>query len=321
MISGIISVQALRACALVAVLLAAGCGGGNSPSAPSGSSGSGSGSSGGGGTGSGSNPSPNGTISATIDGAAWSASAGVSAQLTNNILSIAGGDNRTTFAVSVTINRGLGTYSTGVIDPQNVVVSTLTVSGSPAGWTSGPTSGRGSITITSFTSTTAAGTFTLTLDPTPGTGATGTKTVTGGAFNVTFTSASAPPAAGRITGTIGATVDGVAWRGAVNAFATNAGGIVAVVGQDTNLRHISIAIVGGGVGTYSLTFPTPGSHATMQFGGQVWDTALPGGTGSVTVVTRTDTRVTGTFFFTMQPGLGNNGAVSQVTSGTFDLGF
>jgi hypothetical protein len=244
----------------------------------------------------------------------------VSAQLTNNILSIAGGDNRTTFSVAVTINRGVGTYSTGVIDPQNVVVSTLTVAGSSAGWASGPTSGRGSVTITSFTSTTAAGTFSLTLDPTPGTGATGTKTVTSGAFNVTFTSASAPPATGRITGTISATVDGVAWRGAVNAFATSASGITALVGQDTNLRHISIGIVGGSVGTYSLTFPTP-SHATMQFGGQVWDTALPGGTGSVIVVTRTDTRVTGTFFFTMQPGLGNNGAVSQVTSGTFDLGF
>jgi Family of unknown function (DUF6252) len=201
------------------------------------------------------------------------------------------------------------------------VVSTLSVSGSAASWASSAISGRGSVTVTSFTSTTAAGTFSLTRDATPGTGATGSKTVANGTFNVTYTNLGAPSGSGRITGTIAATVDGVAWRGAVNAFATSGSGITAYIGQDTNLRQITITLIGGAVGTYSLTFPTTASHANMQFGGQVWDTLVQGGTGSVTVRTRTDSRTTGTFFFTMQPGLGNNGAASQVTNGTFDLGF
>jgi hypothetical protein len=303
----------LTVCVCALVLTVPGCGGGGSPSAPSG--GSGSASSGGSG-----GSSSVGTFTATIDGAAFSASSGLSAQLTNNILSIGGGDSRTLFSLAVTINRGVGTYSTGVIDPQNVVVSTLTVPGSAASWGSSATAGRGTVTVASFTSTTASGTFSLTLDPTPGTGATGTKTVTSGSFNVTFTNAGAPPGTGRITGTISATVDGVAWRGAVNAFATTAGGLTTLVGQDTNLKQITIVLIGGGVGTYSLTFPNP-SHANVQFGGQVWDTALQGGTGSVSITSRTDTRVAGTFFFTAQPGLGNNGLKSEVTNGTFDLGF
>ncbi len=304
------SMSRLAVYALLVAVPTAGCGGGSSPSAPSNPN-----------TNPGNtNPGPGGTFSGTIDGTAWSASAGVSAQLTNNILSIGGSDNRTLFAFAVTINRGTGTYQTGVIDPQNVVTSTLSVSGSPGAWASSATSGRGSVTVASFTSTTAAGTFALTLDAVPGTGATGTKTVNG-TFNVTYTNVSAPPGTGRITGTISATVDGVAWRGAVNAFATTAGGLTSLVGQDTNTRQITIVLIGGGVGTHSLTFPTNGSHANIQFGGQVWDTLLPGGTGSVVITSQTASRVTGTFFFTAQPGLGNNGTRSEVTNGTFDLGF
>jgi hypothetical protein len=61
------------------------------------------------------------------------------------------------------------------------------------------------------------------------------------------------------------------------------------VGQDTNTQQITIVLIGGGVGTYSLTFPTTGSHANVQFGGQIWDTLLQGGTGSVTITTQTAT--------------------------------
>jgi hypothetical protein len=309
-----ISRLARSACTLLlsVAIPTAGCGGGSSsPSAPSNP------------TNPNTNPTPpgsNSTISGTVDGAAWSGSAGVSAQLNNNILAVGGTDNRTLFSFAVTINRGVGIYQTGVIDPQNVVTSTLSITGSPGGWTSSATSGRGTVTVSSFTSSTAAGSFSLTLDAVPGTGAAGTKTVNG-TFNVTYTNVSAPPGNGRITGTITATVDGAAWRGAVNAFAVTVNGLTTLVGQDTNTREITIVLIGGGVGPHSLTFPTNGSHANIQFGGQVWDTLLPGGTGSVTITSQTPTRVTGTFFFTAQPALGNNGAKSEVTNGTFDLGF
>jgi hypothetical protein len=247
----------------------------------------------------------------------------VQTQFNNGILSIAGGDNRQLLSFAVTANRGSGTYTTGVIDPNNVVVSTLSNVGGAAAWLSGPTFGSGSVTITSLTSTSAAGTFTLTLAPTAGTGATGNKVITNGVFNVTFTvPPTLPPGAGAVNGTISASVDGVAWRGAVSARATTTNGLVSITGQDTDTRLISLAFFASGPGTVSLNYPNP-SHGSMNLGGQFWDTAtFPGGTGSVVVTTITATRVTGTFSMTMQPSQTNtNPRPAQVTNGQFDLAF
>jgi hypothetical protein len=296
--------------------LAAGCGGsGSSPAAPSATSGSGTGSSGSGST-------PNGTLSATIDGVPWTASVSVQTQFNNGILSFAGGDNRQTLSIAVTANRGTGTYTAGLVDPQNVVVTNLSTVGSAASWLTGPTFGSGSVTITSLTSTSASGTFSLTLAPTPGSGATGNKVLANGVFNVTFTvSPTLPPGSGNVTGTISALVDGVAWKGTVTARATMTGGIVNITGQDTDTRLITIAFFAGAPGTFTLNFPSPNNGA-MFLGGQQWVTALPGGTGSVTVTALSSARVTGTFTMTMQPVQTNTTPrVAQVTNGTFDLPF
>lgn len=157
--------------ALVALMLAvAGCGGSSSPTTPSPSGGS---------SGNPSpsptptptptpGPSPNGTITATIDGAAWSAG-GASVQTTfnNGILAFAGADSSQSLSIAITANRGPGTDTTGVIDPQNVVVTLLSNVATQAAWQSGPTFGSGSVTLTTLTSSSASGTFSLTLAPTP----------------------------------------------------------------------------------------------------------------------------------------------------------
>jgi hypothetical protein len=59
--------------------------------------------------------------------------------------------------------------------------------GNPAaGWTAAVGTGSGSITLTTLTSAGASGTFTFNLVAVPNTGATGTKAITEGVFNVTF---------------------------------------------------------------------------------------------------------------------------------------
>jgi Family of unknown function (DUF6252) len=312
----IIRSNVLGSMIVVLAACAAACGGsGGSPASPSAPSGGGSTTPTPGGT------TPNGTLSATIDGVPWTATVSVQTQFNNGILSFAGGDNRQTLSIAVTANRGTGTYVAGVVDPQNIVVANLSTAGSAASWLSGPSLGTGSVTITSLTSTSASGTFTLTLAPSAGSGATGNKALTNGVFNVTFTiPPTLPPGAGTTNGTISALVDGAPWRGAVTARAANTGGFLSLTGQDTDTRLITMALPAS-VGVHSLAFGSS-ANAFMTIGGQQWVTATPGGTGSVTITTLTSTRVTGTFTMGMQPALTNPGArPSQVTNGVFDLAF
>ncbi|HMC64323.1 MAG TPA: DUF6252 family protein [Gemmataceae bacterium] len=302
---------------VVMILITTACGGGSgsSPTEPSNSgNGSGSGGSGGG-------SSPTGTMSARIDGVQWTA-ASAQGTINNGVVSIVGITAGQVFSIGVTVNRGPATYTAGIIDPFNVVVSNLTIGSS--GWDAGPVSGSGSVTIATLTSTTASGTFSLTLAPTPGTGATGNKVTTNGTFNVTLTAQTPlPPAPGNVNGTITALVDGVAWRGAFVARATNSSGILSLTGTDSDSRGIAIVVVANGPGTYSLNCCGNPNNANMTLGGQQWFTAVAGGTGSVTIASLTSTRVTGTFTMTMQPSQANTPPirVAQVTNGQFDLTF
>jgi hypothetical protein len=296
-------------------LVASACGGcGSSPTGPSNSgSGSGSGGSGGG-------SSSTGTMSARIDGGQWTATT-AQGSMNNGIISIVGISAGQAFSIGVTVNRGTATYTAGIIDPFNVVVSNLAIGSS--GWDAGPVSGSGTVTIAALTSTTASGTFSLTLAPTPGSGATGNKVITNGIFNVTLTPQTVPsPSPGNVNGTFTALVDGVAWRGAFVARAMNTSGIISLTGTDTDTRGIVLTIGANGPGTYSLNFGSP-SNAIMTFGGQQWFTALPGALGSVTITSLTSTRVTGTFTMTMQPSQANTPPIraAQVTTGQFDLTF
>lgn len=148
-------------------------------------------------------PSPNGTFSASIGGTPWTASLGVQATYASPILSVGGGDKRYLVSVGLSVNRGTGEYTTGSIDPdklraitmneeafketfaRNTVVATLFDTTTKASWQAAPTIGSGTLTLTSISSSGASGTFNLTLEPTPGTGAVGNRTMSG-TFNVKF---------------------------------------------------------------------------------------------------------------------------------------
>src|SRR5207248_1082482 len=140
-------------------------------------------------------------------------SIGVTAINSNGIVAITGADNRYTLSLGVTVNRGNASYSIGVIDPFNVASATL-VAASGQGWSAGPTTGSGTITITSLTSTSVSGTFSIVTTPLSG-GAVGNKSLTTGSFNIPLTGPpQGTPGAGGVHGSMQATIDGAAWQGA-----------------------------------------------------------------------------------------------------------
>src|SRR5207244_3757106 len=78
---------------------------------------------------------PTGTMSARIDGVQWTA-ASAQGTINNGVVSIVGITAGQVFSIGVTVNRGPATYTAGIIDPFNVVVSNLTIGSS--GWDAGP---------------------------------------------------------------------------------------------------------------------------------------------------------------------------------------
>lgn len=166
---------------LIAVLVVAGCGG--SSTSPSSTGTSGGSSSSGGGTGGGSASSPNGSVTFRVDGAQHTASA-VTATYAGGILSIGATDTGRLTTLGFALSGATtGTYTAGPTSATNALLQI----GNPAqGWQAGVGFGSGSVTLTTFTATSAVGTFTFTLVPVAGTGSTGNKAVTDGAFNVTI---------------------------------------------------------------------------------------------------------------------------------------
>jgi hypothetical protein len=107
-------------------------------------------------------------------------------------------------------------------------------------------------------------------------------------------------------------------------------GILAVTGQDTNLRVITLAVpVSGSLAvppsappSVSLTFGSiPQGVVTMVLGSLNWDNGHAGGVGTFTVTSISTTRVAGTFTVTVVGSASNVGvpSTSQITSGQFDM--
>lgn len=132
------------------------------------------------GTGPGNNIPTNGSMTARIDGTNWSA-VSVSATYSNGVLGVGAADVAGTAIGMGVVANGTGTFQVGASSPTNLL---LTMGG--ASWYAQTTQGSGSITITSLTQNSVAGTFQFTGVATPGTTASGTRTVTNGTFSATF---------------------------------------------------------------------------------------------------------------------------------------
>jgi uncharacterized protein DUF6252 len=300
----------------LAAALTMACGGGNaSPSAPSAAA---------------TPPAPAGSmLTFKVDGVSESASS-VTAGLANGILSIGGTDSSraTTLSFALTPTAaGTGTYTLGPLSAANAQV----LIGNPAaGWQAAVGIGSGTITVTSLTSTAATGTFSFSLVAVPGSGASGTKSITEGAFNVTFTSVPAPAPTPNGGSTLSALIDGVPWTSSLTRRATLTNNFLAVTGQDTSFRVITLVVpIGAGLlvppsppPTISLDF-TAGVRGTvtMVLGAQNWDNGHAGGAGSFTVTSISATRVTGTFTVTLVSNPINAAPVptAHLTNGQFDM--
>jgi hypothetical protein len=277
-------------------------------------------------------------MTATIDGQAWSASATPGLMAAIQFGPVTGGylifGNEATSSgasgnnLSLTVNNitGPGTYPLGV-DGVSVIGGFAGIAASNGGvWVTPISGAAGTITITALTTTHIAGTFEFTAIGSGG-GATGTRAVTNGAFdipfqgNVTLPSTLPDSVGSRMT----TSLSGTAWN-------------AAIVAAGTSLGYISMT----GINSYQtlvITIPQPAAAGTYALGnapGQIlmaWDPnavapagarccwGVLGDVGSITFTSLTLTRAKGTFSATHspQPGTAARGQL-VITNGTFDVG-
>jgi hypothetical protein len=127
-------------------------------------------------------------------------------------------------------------------------------------------------------------------------------------------------------GTVTATIDGVAYTGAVNSASLNSNnGIINVSSNSADLTRAIAFAVTGVVGTYpvgtsavSLTVQTTNGASVTG----AWTASGIFGSGTLTITSLTSTRVTGTFSFTGVIGPGSPGTgTKSVTNGAFTANF
>ncbi len=125
-------------------------------------------------------PSAAGSMSATIDGQAWSAATINRARSGSGVM-ISGTGQGLTVNLIVTISEP----GTVVIEP-GPNLTNLNVSEGAQAWVASGALGSGSITFNTLTDAGAAGTFAFTGDLSAGSSPIATRTVTQGTFQVTF---------------------------------------------------------------------------------------------------------------------------------------
>jgi hypothetical protein len=168
--------RSLKSLALIVAVATLGCGGGDGGSNNNGNP---------------TTPPPggatNGTFTAVVNGAAWSATGQVTVtRLQNNFIGVAGsgfaGSTAYAFVVGIANATGPGSHTLALGaggDGSSVIVGGTTI-----GWGTAIQGGSGTITVTSLTANRIAGTFNGILVPSSGSG--GNLTVTNGAFDITF---------------------------------------------------------------------------------------------------------------------------------------
>ncbi len=300
--------------AVLAVLTGTACGGGSGPTQP-----------GGGGT---------GPITATVDGVAWAGGTNTSSVTTSAQLpgqyTIVGTQSTATTARIITLALtnipGVGTYPLGT--GSGVSGGTGIYAEPTGGWGTELSGAAGTVTISTLTATRIVGTFAFTASVV-NSGATGTRTITNGKFDLPVTT---PVSSGTVPNAsrnrIAATLGGQSWAAASVAVQPNP---VTLFGfASTNSRL--------GVSLTMQALPGPGTYAFGMQGGVntvlgvsgecspggpmtcAWSSPLAGSSGTVTVTSMANGRATGTFSGTLVRVTGAGAATMTVTTGTFDIG-
>jgi hypothetical protein len=126
------------------------------------------------------NPNQSGarTMSARIDGAAWSTTS-VGVSTTNSLLILAGSNGTQTIGFGVAMTQGTHTIGPSSAATANVMIGQQT-------WNATSFQGSGSIIITTLTANRAVGTFSFTANAVTSGASPATRQITNGQFDVTF---------------------------------------------------------------------------------------------------------------------------------------
>ena len=123
------------------------------------------------------------TVTASIDGVAFSGTVAIQATYNSSVLSIgAVGANQRQINIVIPSATATGNYDLGAGRP-GVVTVTFGVQSS---WTTTLAGGTGTVAVAAISASGARGTFSFTAVPAAGTGSVGNKVVTNGAFDVKF---------------------------------------------------------------------------------------------------------------------------------------
>jgi hypothetical protein len=130
-----------------------------------------------------------GSITATVDGSAWNGSAAAIASRSTGFIAVGGTSGSQTNITFAFPSDGTGTYTIPNAVGMNFVYSEI--SGSRV-WQALATGagtggiGTGTVTVTALTAERVAGTFAFTAPAAANSGATGSRTITNGVFDIRF---------------------------------------------------------------------------------------------------------------------------------------
>jgi hypothetical protein len=281
-----------------------------------------------------------GLLSATINGAAWSSQPQLIQAPTPQkeghyplYGATQSGNTLNGMQLNLVGIQGPGTYPLGTAG--GVSGGTVAVNEGSAVWMTPINGAAGTVTITTLNSTRAVGTFQFVADPVAS-GATGTRTVTNGQFDIPLTRpASLPPMTQSDTGYMSANIGGAAWNGAGGGGGAPANGALFVIFTGTT-RTVALTIAPyTGPGTYQLGGANNAHRVTVNQGTAPGSPCCWGGrtqvvngqlvsldVGTITITGATANRIRGTFSATLQPGLTGTATTSlAVAGGSFSFGF
>lgn len=126
---------------------------------------------------------------------------------------------------------------------------------------------------------------------------------------------------GPTNGTFSARIDGTNWSATIVTPAMNQVGQISALGASSPTWTMAFAWVDNGPATY-VVGQSIGFNGNLSQGTGVWSASAGIGSGTLTITTRTASRVAGTFSFTMQPGQGSSSNQPvTITNGQFDITF
>jgi Family of unknown function (DUF6252) len=122
------------------------------------------------------------STSGTVNGSPWTAATSL-VTLTGGSLVVNVSNSSYIIGVVMTGFPGPGTYDVGLLAGKAATSAVVPANGPSPSWVAGQ-SGSGTFTVSSLTATRIRGTLTATLQPSPGSGATGALTITDLAFDI-----------------------------------------------------------------------------------------------------------------------------------------